>query len=172
MSNNKKAVIIKEIPKNCFKCDFRDGLTCMAADQKRIYKFRGIRKRENFCPMIEVDTDDIVSRKGLMEEYDRQLVGPQGGARKIIEKAPSVIKCEKANSQSIYLGETESRLDDLIKDPTKDLEFTKSYLQAYKNIIATGCCNECADRKTCMKRPEWGQLVRYNCMFFERENNV
>lgn len=38
MSNNKKAVIIKgmEIPKNCFKCDFRDGLTCIAADQKEI----------------------------------------------------------------------------------------------------------------------------------------
>ena len=40
MSNNKKEVIIKgmKIPKNCFKCDFRDGLTCMAADQKEIDK--------------------------------------------------------------------------------------------------------------------------------------
>lgn len=136
MSNNKKAVIIKgmEIPKNCFKCDFRDGLTCIAADQKEIYKFRAIRKRDNFCPMIEVDADDIVSRKGLLEEYDRQHVGPPGGARKIIEKAPSAIEGEKADSQSIYLEKTESRLDDSIKDPTKDPEFTKSCLQDRREI--------------------------------------
>lgn len=173
MSNNKKAVIIKgmEIPKNCFKCDFRDGLTCIAADQKEIYKFRAIRKRDNFCPMIEVDADDIVSRKGLLEEYDRQHVGPPGGARKIIEKAPSAIEGEKADAQSIYLEKTESRLDDSIKDPTKDPEFTKSCLQAYKNIIATGGCNECAIRAMCNKRPDWGKLVRYNCIYFRRENN-
>ena len=107
-----------------------------------------------------IDTEDIVSRKGLLEEYDRQHVGPPGGARKIIEKAPSAIEGEKADSQSIYLEKTESRLDDSIKDPTKDPEFTKSCLQAYKNIIATGGCNECANRKMCNKRPDWGKLVR------------
>lgn len=179
----KKVVITKSIkmPACCDVCLFSDwsNLHQTAAcklqawepcfcDHSREFK----HKRADFCPLIEVDADDIVSRKGLLEEYDRQHVGPPGGARKIIEKVPSAIEGEKADSQSIYLEKTESRLDDLIKDPTKDPEFTKSYLQAYKNIIATGCCNECADRKTCSKRPEWGQLVRYNCMFFERENNV
>ena len=170
MSNNKKAVIIKgmKIPKNCFKCDFRDGLTCIAADQKEIYKFRAIRKRDNFCPMIEVDADDIVSRKGLLEEYDRQHVGPPGGARKIIEKAPSAIEGEKADPQSIYLEETETRIDVTINA----LEYIASCLRGYKAITDTGGCNECADRKTCSKRPRWGQIVRYNCMFFKRENNV
>lgn len=119
-----------------------------------------------------IDTDDIVSRKGLLEEYDRQHVGPPGGARKIIEKAPSAIEGEKADAQSIYLEKTESRLDDSIKDPTKDPEFTKSCLQAYKNIIATGGCNECAIRAMCNKRPDWGKLVRYNCIYFRRDNNV
>lgn len=114
-----------------------------------------------------IDTDDIVSRKGLLEEYDRQHVGPPGGARKIIEKAPSAIEGEKADSQSIYLEETGTRLDVTINA----LEYIASCLKGYKAITDTGGCNECADRKTCSKRPEWGQLVRYNCMFFERENN-
>lgn len=78
---------------------------------------------------------------------------------------------EKADLQSSYLEETESRLDDSIKDPTKDPEFTKSCLQAYKNIIATGGCNECAIRAMCNKRPDWGKLVRYNCIYFRRDNN-
>ena len=115
-----------------------------------------------------IDTDDIVSRKGLLEEYDRQHVGPPGGARKIIEKAPSAIEGEKADSQSIYLEETETRIDVTINA----LEYIASCLRGYKAITDTGGCNECADRKTCSKRPKWGQIVRYNCMFFKRENNV
>lgn len=114
-----------------------------------------------------IDTDDIVSRKGLLEEYDRQHVGPPGGARKIIEKAPSAIAGKKADSQSIYLEETETRIDVTINA----LEYIASCIRGYKAIIETGGCNECADRKTCSKRPKWGQIVRYNCMFFKRENN-
>lgn len=114
-----------------------------------------------------IDTDDIVSRKGLLEEYDRQHVGPPGGARKIIEKAPSAIAGKKADSQSIYLEETETRIDVTINA----LEYIASCLRGYKAITETGGCNECADRKTCSKRPKWGQIVRFNCIFFKRENN-
>ena len=78
---------------------------------------------------------------------------------------------EKPIHRVFTLRETESRLDDSIKDPTKDPEFTKSCLQAYKNIIATGGCNECVIRAICNKRPDWGKLVRYNCIYFRRENN-
>ena len=34
--------------------------------------------------------EDAVSRQYLLDEYDRQHKGPPGGARKIIEEAPSV----------------------------------------------------------------------------------
>ena len=42
--------------------------------------------------------NDYVSRQYLLDEYDRQHKGPPGGARKIIEEAPSedvvpVIRC-------------------------------------------------------------------------------
>ena len=36
------------------------------------------------------DVGDMVSRRYLLTEYDRQHQGPPGGARKIIEEAPSV----------------------------------------------------------------------------------
>lgn len=33
--------------------------------------------------------DDLISRKALIAEYDRVHVGPPGGARKLMEDAPS-----------------------------------------------------------------------------------
>jgi len=33
---------------------------------------------------------DLISRQALLAEYDRVHVGPPGGARKLIEDAPSV----------------------------------------------------------------------------------
>lgn len=34
--------------------------------------------------------DDLISRKALIAEYDKAHVGPPGGARKLMEDAPSV----------------------------------------------------------------------------------
>lgn len=34
--------------------------------------------------------DDLISRKALLAEYDRVHIGPPGGARKLMEDAPSV----------------------------------------------------------------------------------
>ena len=34
--------------------------------------------------------NDLISRAALLEEYDRVHVGPPGGARKLMEKAPTV----------------------------------------------------------------------------------
>ena len=34
--------------------------------------------------------NDLISRKALLTEYDRQHIGPPGGARKLIEDAPTV----------------------------------------------------------------------------------
>ena len=34
--------------------------------------------------------NDLISRKALIAEYDRVHIGPPGGARKLMEEAPSV----------------------------------------------------------------------------------
>lgn len=40
---------------------------------------------------IEDHTDyDLISRKALLEAYDKMHKGPPGGARKLIEEAPGV----------------------------------------------------------------------------------
>ena len=44
--------------------------------------------------MIELPPHDLVDREELLAEYDRQHVGPPGGARKIMEQATAVIKAE------------------------------------------------------------------------------
>ena len=41
-------------------------------------------------------------------------------------------------------------------------------LRLLKNILESGDCNTCKKRLTCKYCPEWGQMVRYNCPFFER----
>lgn len=64
-------------------------------------------------------------------------------------------------------GEGMNRLDEAIKT----VGYILDTLIAYRNIISTGCCNECDDREYCGFAPKPGQLVRYNCPFFERRAN-
>ena len=45
--------------------------------------------------MIELPPHDLVDREELLAEYDRQHVGPPGGARKIMEQAAAVIEAEE-----------------------------------------------------------------------------
>ena len=42
-------------------------------------------------------------------------------------------------------------------------------LKAYRNIIESGCCNDCKDKKECQYAPPLGELVRYNCPFYKKE---
>ena len=42
--------------------------------------------------LIEIPLHDLVDREELLAEYDRQHVGPPGGARKIMAEARAVIK--------------------------------------------------------------------------------
>ena len=44
--------------------------------------------------LIELPPHDLVDREELLAEYDRQHVGPPGGARKIMVEAKAVIKGE------------------------------------------------------------------------------
>lgn len=59
-----------------------------------------------------------------------------------------------------------SRLDDLIEQ--KELEL--NYLKSLREIINSHDCNECADSKDCGYRPEWGELIRYNCPLFVKRD--
>lgn len=54
-----------------------------------------------------------------------------------------------------------SRLDDTISD----VAYILNTLMAYRNIVNSGDCNRCREKKTCEYVPKPGQLVRYNCPF-------
>ena len=124
---------------------------------------------DNYWEALKILTEAYLE---TIEKGNNEIAKLMHEVHELLKAEKNKVKdAEKADSQSIYLEKTESRLDDSIKDPTKDPEFTKSCLQAYKNIIATGGCNECAIRTICNKRPDWGKLVRYNCIYFRRENN-
>jgi hypothetical protein len=41
-------------------------------------------------------------------------------------------------------------------------------LMAYRNIVNSGDCNECKEKKNCKYAPKAGQPVRYNCPFYKR----
>ena len=50
----------------------------------------------------------------------------------------------------------------------KAVSYFLDTLMAYKNIVGSGCCNDCK-RKECEYMPDPGQLVRYNCPFYEQK---
>ncbi len=54
-------------------------------------------------------------------------------------------------------------LDEIIADA----QFLVSMLKDYRSIVESGNCNVCAWKKRCDFVPEPGQLVRYNCPFYE-----
>ena len=43
--------------------------------------------------------DDLISRKALLDAYDKAHQGPPGGARKLIEEAPdAVVRCKDCSN--------------------------------------------------------------------------
>ena len=59
-----------------------------------------------------------------------------------------------------------SKLDDAISE----VAYVLDTLLAYRNIVQYGCCNTCKNKNSCECRPKPGQLVRYNCPFYERSD--
>ena len=57
-----------------------------------------------------------------------------------------------------------SRLNDAISN----VAYVLDALMAFRNIIDSGDCNCCGKKKTCEYAPKPGQLVRYNCPFYEQ----
>ena len=99
------SVIVRgmEMPTNCADCPLNyDQMACAVtgtrwwSDSMVIMNFDSDKERMPNCPLIEVPTPhgDLVDREKLLAEYDRQHVGPLGGARKIMEHATAVIKEE------------------------------------------------------------------------------
>lgn len=57
-----------------------------------------------------------------------------------------------------------TRLDKVISE----VAYILDSLQALRNIYETGCCNDCKCRAyECYYAPKAGQMVRYNCPFYE-----
>ena len=62
--------------------------------------------------------------------------------------------------ERVYEGRVNvSRIDDVIAD----VDYIRDTLVAYRNIIRTGCCHSCGIAKECAVKPDYGQMVRYNC---------
>lgn len=57
-----------------------------------------------------------------------------------------------------------SKLDDAIGS----VAYILDCLRDYRVIVESGDCNACRRKKECGYCPKAGQLVRYNCPFFER----
>ena len=59
--------------------------------------------------------DDLISRSWLLSEYDKRHKGPPGGARKLIEEAPSaqpeIIYCKDCVKHNKGLGNYEVHPD-------------------------------------------------------------
>ena len=62
-------------------------------------------------------------------------------------------------------GDGMSRLDDVISD----VAYILDTLMVYRQLIETGCCNDCGKRSRCSWIPDPGGIVRYNCPFHEEK---
>ena len=58
-----------------------------------------------------------------------------------------------------------SRLDSMISD----LNYILDVCRTYRDIEESGQCNNCVKKKNCEYAPKPGQLVRYNCPFYEED---
>lgn len=101
------SVIVKgmEMPKNCAECRLWDTCKYLNDFDDWIGIFEAVEDgdlvRDKNCPLSEVPTPhgDLVDRDALIAEYDHQHKGPAGGARKIMEMAPTVIEAEGSKDE-------------------------------------------------------------------------
>lgn len=59
----------------------------------------------------------------------------------------------------------------LVDKSIADVAYILDTLMAYRDIIESGCCHECSN-KPCEYLPKPGQLVRYNCPFYKRKEDI
>lgn len=66
---------------------------------------------------------------------------------------------------SLFDAFYETNLDEAIGK----LSYILDCLRVYKQISESGNCNDCGKIKTCEYKPQWGEMVRYNCPHHERK---
>lgn len=82
-----------KMPETCSDCELYQYGFCMVTENDCD---KAWTQRQDDCPLIEVQSPhgDLVDRNYLITEYDRHHHGPAGGARRIIEDAPTIIGAE------------------------------------------------------------------------------
>ena len=75
--------------------------------------------------LASLGTDDCISRKWCLAEYDRQHVGPPGGARKIIEEAPSILPTQMSGTSDAV---SRRMVLDALHEYMDDTNYTVGYL--------------------------------------------
>lgn len=98
-------VLIKgmKMPRTCAVCEWSDYLHPNAycrREQTTVNIETAKTSRPDWCPLVEITTPhgDLVDRNYLIAEYDRQHKGPAGGARRIMEDAPTIIDAEGSDT--------------------------------------------------------------------------
>lgn len=61
---------------------------------------------------------------------------------------------------------------DRLNKTISDVSYILDTLVTYRNIVESGCCNDCNSVRACKYAPKAGQLVRYNCPFYERKTEA
>ena len=59
---------------------------------------------------------------------------------------------------------------DKLDNAIENTAYILDCLRALRSILETGDCNNCAV-KDCVCKPGLGQMVRYNCPFYEKEGD-
>ena len=99
------SIIVKgmEMPQKCGQCNLYHAehpMHCMVVEGHRTVGAPYGMPRPDWCPLVEISPHgDLVDRSELLAEYDRQHKGPAGGARKIMEMAPTVIEAEGSKDE-------------------------------------------------------------------------
>ena len=113
--------------------------------------------------------DDLVSRQLAIDtvEESRRLNHHQDG------KEARAHEYEHRHFLRILrdLPPAESDTVDKIDELIHGVGYLLDVLRSYRDIIHSGSCNDCQNRK-CGYCPEAGQLVRYNCPFWEPDATV
>lgn len=60
---------------------------------------------------------------------------------------------------------------DKLNDAILNVAYILDCLRCLRNICETGDCNNCKSKPTCDMKPEPGQMVRYNCPFYVKDDD-
>lgn len=116
-----------------------------------------------------INRSDALIKCYELKEARRKWDNERGrGEMSGIDAAMCVLHCLPSAQPDVTdknVGDMMSRLDTAISNAAHILDA----LMAYRNIVDSGDCNRCGKKKTCEYVPNLGQLVRYNCPFYEQE---